>query len=553
MTPSLSGSARTRADAAWRKPRETSPGLLRYLETIRERIWFVVGITLLTLGVATAYLLSASKVYEAEAELLVTPVADDDPAYTGLPLVRSSSDPTRDVETLARLVTSRVVAADVKRELELDDSAQNLADSVDASPVAQSNVIVVSARDTDPELAAQIANSFARNAIADRNEKLSVEVEPRVDRLREQAAVGGSDAVLAERIARLEELKVGGDPTVRFESSAVAPDSAVSPRPALTLMAGLIGGLVLGLGGAFLMQAVDPRLRREEQLRERYGLPILARIPRERNTAESGRRPGKPTQSVPLGPSSLSPRTLEAYRTLRTMLSAATPSAAATGAGGGKGEGRAIMVTGSSPQEGKTTTAINLASSYALSGKRVILIEADFRHPKISAALRVVPRVGVGDVLLAESSLDEALIRVKPFGEGLRALPAPRPDDQLSELLSMPTAKRLLDQARQLADYVIVDSPPLTEVVDALPLAHCVDDLLVVCRIGTSSLAQLSRLADLLEQNRIEPRGFVVIGVSGSHAGSYYFDSTGRGPELGRDEVPPQEPEEESGESLVRR
>jgi receptor protein-tyrosine kinase len=230
------------------------------------------------------------------------------------------------------------------------------------------------------------------------------------------------------------------------------------------------------------------------------------------------------------------------------MLSAAAPSEKEA-----QGPGRAIMVTGSSPLEGKTTTAINLASSYALSGKRVILIEADFRHPKISAALKVAPRIGVGEVLLGESDLDDALVRLKPFGGELRLLPAQKPDDQLSELLSMPTAKRLLDQARELADYVIVDSPPLTEVVDALPLAHCVDDLLLVCRVGTSSLLQLSRLADLLEQNGIEPRGFVVIGVSGSHAGSYYFDATGRGPELGPDDGSSSGTRDSSGERLARR
>ncbi len=524
------------------------------METVRERIWLVVAVTLLTLGAASLYLITADKVYEAQSELLVTPVADDDPALTGLALIRSSGDPTRDVETVARLVTSRAVAADVREELSLDESPQDLAESIDAAPVAQSNVVVISARDNDPELAAAIANSFAENAIADRDEKLRTQLAPLIDSLQARAAddniPGAATVTLAEQLTRLESLQAGGDPTIRFETSAAPPDSPVAPRPALTIAAGLIGGLVLGLGAAFLMQAVDPRLRREEQLRERYGLPILARIPRERKAVDSESSGIRRSTPVPLGPSSLSPRTLEAYRTLRMMLSAATtPDEGEAGS-----LGRAILVTGASPVDGKTTTAINLASSYALAGKRVILIEADFRRPKISAALNVKPRRGIGDVLLAEVGLEEALVPVKPFGDEMRVLPVQKPDDQIGELLSTLTAGRLLGQARELADYVVVDSPPLTAVVDTLPLAHCVDDVLLVCRIGGSSLVQLSRLADLLEQNDIEPRGFVVIGVTAGSEGSYYFESAaGRGPVLGPEEGSPGGNSSSSGERLARR
>jgi len=528
----------------WRKPRDSGPGLLRYVETVRERIWLVLGITALTLLVAVLYLATAEEVYEAQSELLVTPVADDDPTLTGLPLIRASSDPTRDVETVARLVTSRDVAVYVKEELGLDDSAEDLAAGVDAAPVAQSNIVVITASESSPELAAQVANSFAESAIADRNEQLRELLGPMIESVRERIASGeetAGAAALLDQLARLESLQAGGDPTIRLETRAAPPQSPVAPRPMLTIFAALIGGLVLGVGGAFLIQAVDPRLRREEQLRELYGLPILARIPRERKTGEvSPRRARRGASRSPLGPSSLSPRTLEAYRTLRTMLSAVVDEQSGT-----NGAGRAILVTGPSPAEGKTTTAINLASSYALAGKRVILIEADFRRPTVARTLQVKPRIGVGRVLLGEIGLDEALVRVKPFGDHLRLLPVQRPDDHLSELLSMPAARKLLDEARALADYVIVDSPPLTEVVDALPLAHHVDDLLLVCRVGMSSLHELSHLADLLEQNGIEPRGFVVVGVPISVEGQYYFDSAERGPELG--------PEEDSTTRRVRR
>jgi receptor protein-tyrosine kinase len=361
-------------------------------------------------------------------------------------------------------------------------------------------------------------------------------------RLEENEEVGApSDQVvrLENQLARLESLYVEGDPTIRLETKAAVPSDPVSPRPALTIVAGIIGGLVLGIGGAFLIQAVDPRLRREDQLRDVYSLPVLARIPND--SGENRWVPrfgGRRRRSAPLGPSSLSPQTFEAFRTLRAMLNASRSEDLP------EEVGSAIMVTGASPVEGKTTTAINLAASYALAGKRVILIEADFRRPTVSAALGVTPSVGIGDVLLQEVDLTDALVRVEPFGGSLKLLPVQRPDAHLSELLSMPAARRLLDETRAMADCVIIDSPPLTEVADTLPVAQLVDDLLIVCRVGRSSLSQLSRLADLLEQNDIKPRGFVLVGVAASPEGGYYLQGSGMGPRLG-----PEDPEAGSSRS----
>lgn len=542
MTAPEPGFAESGAGAGWRSPRAAPSGLLRYVETIRERLRLIATVTGLALLASALYLVAAEKVYEAESELLVTPISQDDPALTGLALVQSSSDPTRDVETVARLVTSRTVAEQVRTKLKLDESAEDILAKVDAAPVAQSNVVAITARDSDPKLAADLANGFAESAIVDRSAKLRAQLAPLIESLRSRIQRGDEttgSGTLTDQLARLENLDTSGDPTMRLETPAAEPDSPVAPRPALTILAGLFGGLVLGVGAAFVLQALDPRLRREEQLRELYGLPILARIPRERRAGDEPapfrQKKAYHARRRPLGPSALSPRTLEAYRTLRTMLSAVVADGETE-----DGLGRAVLITGPSPAEGKTTSAINLASSYALAGKSVILLEADFRRPSIAKALHVQARVGIDKVLMGENTLEDGLVSVKPFGQDLRLLPVDRPDDHLSELLSLPVARKLLERARQLADYVIIDSPPLTEVVDALPLAHYADDVLVVCRLGMSNLQHLSRLADLLEQNGIEPRGFVVVGVGSSEERSYYLDGRGEGgPELGGPEPKP--------------
>ena len=220
----------------------------------------------------------------------------------------------------------------------------------------------------------------------------------------------------------------------------------------LSFAAGLIGGLIIGIGGAFAAQALDPRLRREDQLRRLYRIPILARIPKEKS------RGGKP-----LRPTDLSPPTAEAYRTLRGLLGASRSRAGS--------RSRTILVTGSSPSEGKSTTAINLASSLAAAGHSVILIEADLRRPAISSALGLNPRHGVVSVLIQSVPLADALVPYSNFGPSLNLLLADGEGGWISELFALPAAREMLREAGELADYVIIDSPPLTDVIDALPLA----------------------------------------------------------------------------------
>lgn len=507
----------------WRRPRFETAALPRYIQTVRERFWMIALTVLVTLLAAGAYLATADKVYEAEADMLITPVPSDDPVLAGLGLIRDSNDPTRDVETAARLVTTRDAATRVKALLHLPGSPRGLLTSVKAEPVAQSNIVSITAQAPSPARARDLANAFGEAVVADRTAKLRAQLDAEIARLKQRIAQGengsGADS-LSSRLSQLETLRGGGDPTMRLETRAETPTTTASPHPFRTMAAGLLAGLVLGVGGAFALHALDPRLRREDQLRELYNLPILARVPLEKRarTFSLGSRrfgigPHRKHRRA-LGPRQLSPATLESYRTLRAMLTAKHSDT---------DRAHSILVTGPSPSEGKTTTAINIASSYALAGQRVILIEADFRRPTVGEALGVRPTVGIGKVLLGTASLEEALVPVNPFGDTLRALLVDRAGDWLAEVLSLPAAGNVLAEAVRHADVVVVDSPPLTEVIDALPLAQQVDDVLLVTRLGSSNLSQLGRLGDLLEQNGVRPSGFVVVGVGTSDEQTYYL------------------------------
>jgi capsular exopolysaccharide synthesis family protein len=505
----------------WRRSTASQQGLRSYFATIRERIWLIVAVMAVTLGVAVVYLATADKVYKAEALLLVTPIGSED--LPGLGLIQESSDPTRDVETAARLVTKRDVAQRVIQDLGLDEDPDDLLNDVSAAPIAQSNIVAVTVEADDPDKAADLANGFATAVVEERTEQLHAQLDDLLERMQQAVESAGAAAdELQLQIARLETLRAGPDPTLRLESPAAAASAPSSPRPKLTLVAALIGGLVLGGGGAFALNALDPRLRREDQLRDLFQIPILARIPTEMRarTSVRGERhfgvgPHRRFRRA-LSPGELSPITLEAYRTLRAMLSARRK---------GDEPSKSLLVTGPSPSEGKTTSAINLASSFAFAGNRVILIEADFRRPTVGAALNVKPRVGIGKVLLGEVSLEDALVPAPNFGDELRLLLVDRTDEWLPEVLSLPAAGALIEKAQQLADFVVIDSPPLTEVIDALPIAQQVDDVVLVVRLGSSRLVQLERLGDLLAQHGIRPAGFAVVGAGTSERESYYLSS----------------------------
>ena len=505
----------------WVVPPDEQQGLRRYVATLRERIWLIVAITVATTAAAAVYVAVVSKTYEAEATLLISPISAANPGLEGLGLLQQSSDPTRDVQTASELTTTVEVAALVKEDVGYAGTPEELLSTVSAEPVAQSQIVAITASSDDPGDAAAVANSFAEQSVANRTDLLHQQIDRKLEGLKDLEQTGP----VRSQIGQLERLRQGPDPTFRVATTANPPTSAVSPRPVLSVLAGILAGLVLGIAAAFATQVLDPRLRREEQLRLLYRLPVIGRIPRE----------SKDSTDNPLGPRLITPAVAEAYRTLRGTVSASK-----------RGPALALLVTGSSPSEGKTTTAINLAASLSSTGRRVILIEADLRRPAISLALGVEPRRGVVGVLIESVSLEDALIDGDAFGlPNLKLLLAENEGGWISELFSLPTAMDLLERAKELAEYVIIDSPPLTDVVDALPLARNVDDVLLVVRPGTTRISKLVQLGELLAENGIRPMGFTVVGTPppGRGESTYYFER-GEGARVKDDQgsLPPGDP-----------
>ncbi|HTX10903.1 MAG TPA: AAA family ATPase [Solirubrobacteraceae bacterium] len=498
-----------------------APSVKRYVRTLWEHAWLVALSVVVCLGATAVYVAAAPRKYKATSEMLISPIPAGTTTMIGLPVLFSSGDPTRDVLTASSLITTPQVAAKAISTLHLSESPAGLLGQVSATPVGQSDLVAVQATASSAARAQQIANAFPQAVIATRAAALHQAVAAIIPSLEAQVArlpraIQNQPGTAADQLGQLQTLANSPDPTMTLAAPATLPASPYTPRVKLSLAAGLFGGLILGIGLAFAYAALDPRLRREEELRELFRIPILTQIPRE--PRRKLRRPMLPTE--------LSFGALEGYRTLRAMLVART-----------RGGSRAFLMTGSSPAEGKTTSAIGLAAALAQGGSRVILIEADLRRPTIAQTLGLSVQYGTEHVILGQTDLADALVSTEVDGSPLRVLAVRRPGAAPADRLSHSVASRLIGEALEHADYVVIDSPPLTDVSDALPLAHVADDVLIVARIGVSRLSKLARLHDMLANQGTRPTGVVLVGDTGPRGGYYYATAVDNGevPSMRRD------------------
>jgi Mrp family chromosome partitioning ATPase/capsular polysaccharide biosynthesis protein len=503
----------------WLAPQGPREGLGHYVEVIRDRRRLIVSCVVVVTIVAGLYAKLASPEWKAESHLLVTPV-NTETNLIGLGLITNSANPTADVLTAASLVTTSEVGALVAAQVG-HTTGRAVLGQVTAVPVAQSNVVAITATASTAERAQAIANAFAQSTVQQRTRALHRQLEAIIPTLKRQvealpASQQTGQGSLGERLAALETLAAGNDPTISVESLAQRPTAPSWPKTKLSVIAGILVGLVIGVGAAFALESLDPRIRREETLRRIFRLPVLARVPRERRPA---------SRHLPLRPGELSPAAQESYRMLRVALRAR----------GESGGTHSVMITGSTRSEGKSTVALNLAATLAFSGDRVILVEADLRRPSLAGALDLLAKRGkrgTAGVLMGEISLRDALIPASRLSDNLSVLLVEQSAPYLADGL-LAASDDLVEQAQSLADYVIFDAPPVTEVSDAVPLTQHVDDVLIVARLGYSRTDQLINLGEVLARHNVRPSGLVIVSDDLNLSSGYYAPPTTRPRGLG--------------------
>lgn len=427
-----------------------------YIDIVRRR-WLVVALGLvLGLGAAGGLAALATPMYQATTRIFVSTQA----VGSALEAFQGSSYTQQRMQSYVEVATDPLVLDPVIDDLDLDLSAEELAGQISASVVPDTVLIEIVATDPDPELVADIANGVA----------ISLR-EVVVERLEEQV---GEESTLVN----LTVVKRG-----------VAPDSPSSPIIALYLGVGGVLGLGLGIGIAFIIQALDTMLRSTRDVKTVTDSPVLGEVSYDPDASD---------HPIFAAVNRRSPRS-EAFRALRTSLQFIDAGASV----------RSLVVTSSLPSEGKTTTAANLAIVLADAGMPTLLVDADLRRPRIADYLGIEGAVGLSDTLAGRAPLLDVL---QPWGErgNLWVLPAGSRPPNPSELLGSTAMAELIDSLRGTFDRIVFDAPPLLPVTDAAVLSKLTDGAVVVCAVGRTRAPQLDRSMQTLQHIGARVLGLVV-------------------------------------------
>lgn len=282
---------------------------------------------------------------------------------------------------------------------------------------------------------------------------------------------------------------------VRVLEPVARPNEPISSELAKNLAVAAVLGFVLAAGGAYLLEFVDKTFRDAEQLKEVLAVPLLGSVPAMSTTKEGGEDKlimmhNDPTTAV------------EAYRMVRTNLQFSAVDHSL----------RLLLITSAEVKDGKSLTAANLSIALASAGKKVVLMDADLHRPAQQRLFKLYNHMGVTTALLAgDANLDQLL--QPTIVPGLSVLTSGPLPPNPAELLGTRRMNDLLAKLQEIADIVVIDSPPLTAVVDSLILGTQVDGILLVVRAQKTRRDLAKRALDALRQVQTRVIGAVFNGV----------------------------------------
>lgn len=532
--------------------------LRQYARAARRRAWLLILLPLLAIAGAVAVTHQIPPVYESEVSVLVRtaqPISSLDPGTAAV----SADQVSR---TYAQLMTQRPLLEKVISDLHLQATPDQLEKSVKVVPQANTTVLKVTVQNGDPRLAKEIANKLVEDFIAqtkqiqqgqidqytariagqlDQLRKQIEKEQARVDQLQAQGSTSQSSQssqsssqrtsnpapalkpeeqtelsnlqqqVTLDRnqyfqIARNEsdiELSVArATDSVIVVSPAALPTGPSSPKLWLNVLVAAFGGMVIAIGLILLLEQLDQSLRSAEQLVERTGLLPLASIP-----AWSAGRRGKKELAL----LQKDPTLAEAYRTLRTNILFSTIDR----------QPRTIAVTSAIPREGKSRTAANLAIALAAAGHRTLLIDCDFRQPTQHRLFGRVQNIGLADLILRETTEGEAVSPVTEVPNLWILCSGPTPPNP-SELLGSARMRDLLVGLADKFTHVVIDTPPVNLVADALVVGSYTDTTLLVVEHGRSRYPAVRNARASLDRVGARVLGGVLNKVPASEGYGYY-------------------------------
>jgi succinoglycan biosynthesis transport protein ExoP len=281
----------------------------------------------------------------------------------------------------------------------------------------------------------------------------------------------------------------------------------------------LILGILLGIGGGFVVDYVDSAVRDEFEITRISGLPILGRIPVVENDKKD--KNNSSGDLFVLTEKESRSHIAEAFRSLRANIKLSRA----------EGFPSSILITGPDAGSGKSMIAINLALSFVSSGKKVLLVDTDLRRPAIEKYLKIKKEKGLTELLVNEGQ------GIQPLSiDGLKVIPSGKLPPNPSELLDSDRMKQLLNQWKKEYDIVLLDSPPLMTVSDSRILASEVEETLLVASYGETNRHMIAQTSELLKQLSIKALGYILnkvdihkeYGYYGYYYGYYYYSKPGK-------------------------
>lgn len=435
------------------------------LSTIGKRFLLILLFIILGLGGALFYNYGAPIIYESETTLYVQPaVKSSEVDYEGI-LTNQKM-----VKTYTEIIKSRKIINQVKEELNLDLSYKEIYDMLSVTSVSDTELITIKVDNTSKKLACDIANTIAD--------------------------------VFIEEIKQTMEIN-----NIKVIDMAIEGENPVSPKIILNCAIGFAGGLFIGLILAFLIESMDNKIKNHEDVKKYLKLKTLGVIPHNSIDYEAiGKKktytnPNEINLKILNEPTSV---VSESIRMLRTNLNYL--------------DMKLINVTSTLPSEGKSEVISNLAFSFAMLDKKVLIIDCDLRKPKVHRNFGLNRRQGVSNVVLSKGTLDYREAVQKFYDDkgqtSIDILTAGSKISNPSELINNPSFAKLLNDVKADYDLVLIDCPPISSLTDGVLVSKLADGTVYVIESERTDYQIIQSCIEELQNNKAYVIGAVLTKVN---------------------------------------
>ncbi len=524
---------------------EEEVDLRQYVDIIRRRLWLIVLSTVLSAIAAFVVSLNMTPIYQASTMLRVS----SPPNPRGITDIGALQTGQRLAETYAQLLSKDPVLDGVINNLGLDMTAKELQGAVKVRAVRSTDLIEITVENADPVKAQRIANEIPKifsqqdqllrssqysqikanlteemnqleekirnlqKTIAEKKTSETADKDTALIILESELEQARSDySTLLQTYGNIQLAEVQSSGSVITVVPAKVPDKPVRPRPKLNTLLAAVVGAMLAVGMAFLVEYLDDTLKTPDDVQASLGVATLTLVP-ERPKGRSARE-----DHLTVAPDSRSPFS-EAYRVLRAnirFISVDEPV-------------RSLVVTSASPNEGKSTVVANLGIVMAQAGQRVIILEGDLRRPALHKVFRLAGQRGLTNALVDRSTSLGDLLQETGI-DNLRVLAGGPLPPNPSELLESQRMARLVNQLKDEADVLLLDSPPVMVSADASILADMADGTLLVVDSKSTRREVAEQAILALNRGRVRVLGVVLNNVAltrRSYYYSYYYSDDG--------------------------